>query len=111
MVSCWERAVLLALDGDVYCIFVTFPCGILGQVTYLIVSFPDPCHLSYFDYFKDNIYKEHTYWKCVDRKCQGRLTTTNDQVIRETEHNLHVPNQPDLVVPVKVLVIYLGLQL
>ena len=22
----------LALVGDVYCIFVTFPCGILGQV-------------------------------------------------------------------------------
>ena len=26
---------LLALVGDVYCIFVTFPCGILGQVWYL----------------------------------------------------------------------------
>ena len=25
----WERADLLALVGDVYCIFVTFPCGIL----------------------------------------------------------------------------------
>ena len=30
-----------------FCIFVTFPCGILGQVWYLIVSFPDLCHLSY----------------------------------------------------------------
>ena len=28
--------------------FVTFPCGILGQVWYLIVSIPDCCHLSYF---------------------------------------------------------------
>ena len=26
--------------GDVYCIFVNFPCGILGQVWYLVVSFP-----------------------------------------------------------------------
>ena len=26
------KADLLALVGDVYCIFVTFPCGILGQV-------------------------------------------------------------------------------
>ena len=43
----WERADLLALVGDVYCIFVTFPCCILGQVLYLIVSFPDLCHLSY----------------------------------------------------------------
>ena len=28
--------------------FVTFLCGILGQVWYLIVSFPDLCRLSYF---------------------------------------------------------------
>ena len=28
-------------------VFVTFPCGILGQVRYLIVSIPDLCQLSY----------------------------------------------------------------
>ena len=39
VVTCWERADLMALVGDVYCIFVTFPCVILGQVWYLIVSF------------------------------------------------------------------------
>ena len=67
MVTCWKRADLLALVGDVYCIFVTFPCGILalvgdvycifvtfpcgilGKVWYLIVSFPDLCFLSYFN--------------------------------------------------------------
>ena len=48
VVTCWERAALLALVGDVYCILVTFPCGILGQVWYLIVSFPDLCRLSYY---------------------------------------------------------------
>ena len=48
MVTCRERADLLALVGDVCCIFVTFPCGILGQVRYLNVSFPDLCCLSYF---------------------------------------------------------------
>ena len=48
MVTCWERADLLALVGDVYCIFVNFLCGIMGHVWYLIVSFPDLCHLSYF---------------------------------------------------------------
>ena len=42
LASSWERADLLAL------IFVTFPCGILGQVWDLIVSIPDLCHLSYF---------------------------------------------------------------
>ena len=31
-----------------YCAFVTFPCGILGQVWYLILSIPDPCHISNF---------------------------------------------------------------
>ena len=30
------------------CVFVTFPCGILGHVWYLIVLFPDICYLSYF---------------------------------------------------------------
>ena len=48
VITSWERADLLALVGDVYCIFVTFPYGILGQVWYLIVSFPDVWRLSYF---------------------------------------------------------------
>ena len=48
---CWERADLLALVGDIYCIFVTFLCGILSQMWYLIVSFPDLCRLSYFHMF------------------------------------------------------------
>ena len=29
------------------CVFVTFPCGILGQVWYLVVSIPDLSRLSY----------------------------------------------------------------
>ena len=39
VVTCWERADLLALVGDVYCIFVTFTCGILGQVWYRFLIF------------------------------------------------------------------------
>ena len=46
VVTCWERADLLALVGDVFSIYVTFPCGILGQMWYLIVSIPDLCRLS-----------------------------------------------------------------
>ena len=34
------------------CAFVTFQCGILGQVGYLIVSIPDLCRLSYFLSYK-----------------------------------------------------------
>ena len=30
------------------CVFVTFPCGILGQVWYLIVSIPDLCSFYFF---------------------------------------------------------------
>ena len=49
VVTCWERADLLALVGDIYFIlFFYFLCGILGQVWYLIASFPDLCPLSYF---------------------------------------------------------------
>ena len=49
VVTGWERAFLLALVDDVYCIFVTFPYGILGQVWYMTVSFPDLCRLSDFN--------------------------------------------------------------
>ena len=42
VVTCWERADLLTL---LY-VFVTFPCGILGQVVCLIVSISDRCLLS-----------------------------------------------------------------
>ena len=38
VVTCWERMFNF--------VFVTFPCGILGQVWYLIVF--DLCLLSYF---------------------------------------------------------------
>ena len=31
-----------------YCVFDTFPCGILGQVWCLNASITDPCLLSYF---------------------------------------------------------------
>ena len=44
-----KRADLLASVCDVYCDFVTFPFGTLGQVWYLIVSVPEPCCLSYFE--------------------------------------------------------------
>ena len=49
VVTCWERADLLALVRGVYCEFVTFPFGILGQVLYVIVSIPDLCTLTYFE--------------------------------------------------------------
>ena len=47
VVTCLERADLLFVMFN--CVSVTFTCGILGQVWYLIVSIPDLCHLSYFE--------------------------------------------------------------
>ena len=52
--TCWERDDLLALVGDIYCIFVTLPCDILAQVLYLNVSFPNRCFLSYFETLDKN---------------------------------------------------------
>ena len=63
VVTCWERADLLALVGDHYCILVTFPFGILGQVCYLIVSFPDLCCLSYL---KLNMHGANSYLECLN---------------------------------------------
>ena len=49
VVTCCERSDLLAFVCDVNCVSVTFPCGILGQVWYLVVSIPDRSRLSYFE--------------------------------------------------------------
>ena len=48
VVTCWERADLLAL------VCGHFPIGILGQVWYLIVSIPDLCTLTYFVLFSSD---------------------------------------------------------
>ena len=44
------------------CVFVSFPCGILGLVWYLKVSIPDLCHLSYFHVCKNLKRKKNTPW-------------------------------------------------
>ena len=50
VVTCLERACLLALLCVMFsCVFVTFPCGVLGRVRYLIVSISDLCLISYFN--------------------------------------------------------------
>ena len=49
VVTCWERADLLALVCGVYCEFVTFPLVSWVRMWYLIVSIPDLCTLTYFN--------------------------------------------------------------
>ena len=46
MVTCWERADLLALVCSALLWVCHFPIGILGQVWYLIVLIPDFCTLT-----------------------------------------------------------------
>ena len=51
VVICWERANFLAFLYVMFscvCFLSSFPCGVLGQVWYFIVSIPDLCLLPYF---------------------------------------------------------------
>ena len=54
MIKCYLLYTQLDIEGSWLLfvmftfVFVTFPCGIQGQVLYLIISIPDLCHLSYF---------------------------------------------------------------
>ena len=52
MLSCLFIAALWSPAGSLVCgvllCFVTFPCGVLDLVWYLIVSIPDLCLLTYF---------------------------------------------------------------
>ena len=45
----WKKALLWALVYVMFsCVFATLPCGVLGQVWYLIVAISDLCLLTYF---------------------------------------------------------------
>ena len=77
--TCWERTDLLALLGDVYCIFAPFQSGILGQVWCLFVSFLIYAVLFTFKLFADRLlYKklnkdENTIQKPLQRKWTGPI--------------------------------------
>ena len=58
VVTCWERADLLALVCGVLLLVCHFPIGILGQVLYLIISIPDLCTLTYFVYTRIRIHND-----------------------------------------------------
>ena len=59
VVTCCERADLLAFVRGVYPWVSHVPIGILGQVWYLIVSIPDLCSL--------------TYLHCIFTQCVGPI--------------------------------------
>ena len=69
MVTCWERADLLAiLYAMFYCVFVTFPCVVLGKVWCLIVLILD---LGILFYFNKGIIKYLVPAKCKLALCSG----------------------------------------
>ena len=60
VVTCWERADLLAPVCDVLLRVCYFPIGMLGQVWYLIVSILDLSPLSYFANTPEYGFETHT---------------------------------------------------
>ena len=55
-------------------VFRNFPCGVLGQVWYMIVSIPDLCLLSYFTLPSDNENCDSDYKKLVDKAIERVIT-------------------------------------
>ena len=88
LVTCWERADSWLLFVMLNCVFVTFPCGILGQMCYMIVSIPDLCHLSYFSPNEDLVNNKVYYTNF----CQILSIYSKD-----IERNINVPFWKTLV--------------
>ena len=86
VVTCWERADLLALVCGVYCEFVTFPlvswvrCG-----TWYIVWIPDLCTLTYFDkvILPEWYILAEIYWKDNINTGTGKMRKSIETVQRE----------------------------
>ena len=59
VITCWERSDLLARKYVKFsCVFVTFPCGVLSQVWYMILSIPDLCLPTYFNHVNSQFWSE-----------------------------------------------------
>ena len=82
VVTCWERVALFDLLYVMFsCVFVTFPCGVLGQMRYLIVSNSDLCLLSYFNSLHAGLFSllllspvdfwKSSFWKTFTRMPNG----------------------------------------
>ena len=51
--TAWKGLISWLSSVVSYCEFVTFPCGILGQVWYLIVSIPDLSTITLYNMYID----------------------------------------------------------
>ena len=82
VVTCWERADLLALVCGVLLWVCHFPIGILGQVWYLIVSIPDLCTLTYFANSKFKFLRKYQN-ESIRIKIVHRCRCTKDIQLKE----------------------------
>ena len=65
MITCWERADILALLYVMfYFVFVTFLCGVLGQVWCMIILIPDFCPFPTLSIFERPFYIGFTVLRC-----------------------------------------------
>ena len=82
VVTCWERIDLLALVCDDHFHFVTFACGFLGQVWYLIVLIPGASFIKSFKVSKDAKIRNHTVPHSTQdtngKVTNSQLYTTNE---------------------------------
>ena len=80
-----RRTNLLAILYVMFsCVFVTFPCGVLGQVWNLIVSIPDICRLTYFY----NICKIFSILYLIAKKSK-KINMLINKRIKDTKLEIH----------------------
>ena len=91
VVTCWERADLLALVCDIYLWRCHFPIGILGQVWCLTVLIPDLCPLSY-------LAAAPVYPPPPQKKKKHKKKTTQK---KQTNHSAHPKNTHSVPWPFK----------
>ena len=97
VVTCWERDDLLALlCVMISCVFVTFPCGILGRVWYLIAWTPDICISLNFYTHNGNKNISYEPWHEISNNVVCATSKASDQpahtrsLIRAFASRLHI---------------------
>ena len=66
------------------CVFVTFPCGTLGQVWYIFVSIPDLCRHFYFNVISLSANKQSKKG-CKDQESIQSSTTPDPGYQRKSD--------------------------
>ena len=70
------------------CVFITFLCGILGQVWYLIVSIPDLWRLSYLDIF---------YWPNMCPSCRRCFCVKLESLFNKSAEKMMIYMKDSLI--------------